>query len=99
MVSQLSYETAICTEYEQLLSACVKALERWRNRREEITDSQATGKEAGDELLGLQADYAKAYSHLERHKYSCGLCHFVSRIAGRNDASVSTAVMERKNSP
>jgi len=55
-------------------------------------------KEAGDELMRLQADYAKAYSRLEKHKNDCELCHFVSKIGGRSDASLSTAVMDKKRS-
>ena|SRR5664279_2720557 len=98
MISELSYKTAFCTDYERLLCASVDALNRWRERREQISSSCITGKEVGDELMRLQADYAKAYSRLEKHKDYCELCRFVSKIAGRSDASVSTAVMERKHS-
>ncbi len=98
MVSELSYKTAICTEYERLLCACVTALDTWQNLREVIAASHTRNRSEGDELLRLQADYAKAYSRLERHKDSCKLCHFVSKIAGQNDTSISTAVMDRKNS-
>jgi hypothetical protein len=43
-------------------------------------------------------DYAKAYSHLEKHIVNCELCHFVSKISGRNNASLSTAVVDKKHS-
>jgi hypothetical protein len=52
----------------------------------------------GDELMRLQVDYAKAYSRLEKHIEDCELCHFVSKISGRNKASLSTAVMDKKHS-
>jgi hypothetical protein len=98
MDAELPYKTAVCTGYERLLCACVQSLDSWSNRREEIANSGLGGKGAADELLRLQADYAKAYSRLEQHKDNCELCRFVSKIARRNYASISTAIMERKNS-
>jgi endonuclease III-like uncharacterized protein len=98
MDAELSYETAVCTEYERLLCARVQSLDSWGNRREEIANSNLRGKEVADELLSLQVDYAKAYSRLEKHKDSCELCRFVSKIGRRNYASISTAVMDRKHS-
>jgi hypothetical protein len=98
MEGALFYKTAFCSNYERLLCACVQSLNAWRNLREEIANSSLTSKEAGDELIRLQADYAKAYSRLEKHKDNCELCHFVSKISGRNYASLSTAVMEKKDS-
>jgi hypothetical protein len=98
MNSELSYKTGICGDYEKLLWACVKSLESWKNRRESIACSHLSGKEVGDELMRLQAEYAKAYSRLEKHRNNCQVCRFVLKIAGRNDSSISTAVMDRKNS-
>ena len=98
MEGELFYKTAFCTEYERLLCACVQSLDTWKNRREEIANSVLRRWEAGDELLRLQADYAKAYSRLEKHIDNCALCHFVSKISGRNYASLSTAVMDKKHS-
>jgi hypothetical protein len=98
MESELFYKTAFCTEYERLLCVCVQSLDTWKNRREEIANSVLRRWEAGDELLRLQADYAKAYSRLEKHIDNCALCHFVSKISGRNYASLSTAVIDKKHS-
>jgi len=92
------YKTAFCSNYERLLCVCVQSLNGWRNLREEIANSGLRSKEAGDELMCLQADYAKAYSRLEKHIENCELCHFVSKISGRNNASLSTAVMDKKHS-
>lgn len=98
MATKVAYKTAVCMEYERLLSTCVNALEKWRNRREELSNRHLNGRAVGDELMRLQADYAKAYWQLERHNDNCELCRFVARIGRQTMASVSTAVMERKNS-
>ncbi|HET6932786.1 MAG TPA: hypothetical protein VFI45_20845, partial [Candidatus Acidoferrum sp.] len=98
MESGLFYKTAFCSTYERLLCACVQSLDAWKNLREEIANSGLRRKEAGDELIRLQADYARAYSRLEKHKDSCELCRFVSKVSGRAEASLSVAVMDRKHS-
>jgi len=88
MSAEFSFKTAVCTEYESLLIACQKALETWRKRREEITRLRSSKREATDELLRVQADYAKAYSRLEEHQAKCELCRFVSEIGNRNSESI-----------
>ena len=88
MKAEFSFKTAVCTDYENLLIACQKALETWRKRREEVAKFGSNGKEASDELLRLQADYAKAYSRLEKHQDKCELCYFVSEIGRRNAESI-----------
>jgi hypothetical protein len=98
MEGELFYKTAFCSKYERLLCVCVQSLDAWQNLREEIANSGLGNKQAGDELMRLQADYAKAYSRLEKHKDDCELCHFVSKISGRNEASLSVAVMDKKHS-
>ena len=98
MEGELFYKTAFCTEYERLLCVCVQSLNAWKNLREEVSNSGLSRKEAGDELMRLQADYAKAYSRLEKHEENCELCHFVSKISGRHNASLSTAIMDKKHS-
>jgi hypothetical protein len=98
MEGELPYKTAFCPEYERLLGVCVQSLDTWKNRREEIANSVLREWEVGDELIRLQADYTKAYSCLEKHIENCELCHFVSKISGRNNASLSTAVMNKKHS-
>ena len=92
------YKTAFCSTYERLLCACAQSLDVWRDLREEIASSSLTSKEEGDELIRLQADYARAYSRLEKHRDSCELCRFVSKISGRTEASLSVAVMDKKHS-
>jgi hypothetical protein len=97
MKPENSFKTAICTDYETLLYACQKALENWRVRREEVATLGYASKTTADQLVRLQADYARAYSHLESHDDRCELCRFVSKIGGRNYGSVSTAALEKKS--
>lgn len=97
MNQELSFKTAVCTDYERLLITCHNALELWRNRREEISASRSISKEAANELLRLQAGYAKAYSRVENHEDNCELCRFVSKIGGRNNASISNPALDRKH--
>jgi len=96
MNPELSFKTSVCTEYERLLNVCQKALERWKSQREECASAGLTGKKVADELLRLQADYAKAYSRLERHGDKCELCRFVSKLGGRNNASIPNGVLDKK---
>lgn len=97
MHSQHSFKTAICTDYEKLLFACQKALENWRTHREEVIAQGFASKQTADELVRLQADYARAYSRLESHEHHCELCRFVSKIGGRNHSAISTAALEKKS--
>lgn len=96
MNAGISFKTAVCNEYERLLTACQNALESWRSRREEIARSHFRGKPASDELLRLQANYAKAYSQLEKHEENCETCRFVSKIGGRDFATIANNVLDRK---
>ena len=85
------YKTAVCTEYETLLLFSQKALETWRNRRDEFTRVGLRDKKVADELVRLQADYAKAYSRLMLHEGDCEICSFFSNIRARNYASTTDA--------
>jgi hypothetical protein len=96
MNAELFGNTAVCSEYERLLFLCEYALNAWRERREEVSNSGLPGKEVAPELLRLQANYARAYAHLERHEDHCDTCRFVSKIGGRNHARVSHIALDRK---
>jgi hypothetical protein len=91
MNAEVSFSrTGVCTEYASLLLSCQRALEMWRRRRREIARPGANRKEKADELLLLQVDYAKKYSHLKKHNDTCELCRFVPGIGGGRDfASMS----------
>jgi hypothetical protein len=86
----------ICTEYETLLILSQRALESWRNRREEFTRLGMRDKKTADELLRLQANYAKVYSRLMLHEDDCEICGFVSNIRARNYASTADAALDNK---
>ena len=80
MTKQLSTATIVCSEYQKLLEEAKGARDIWDERRAEIWSSQLIGKESGDELLRLQAKYARAYRLLQKHINDCGRCWLVSKI-------------------
>jgi hypothetical protein len=84
MNNQLSVETAVCTEHRVLLAECQRALEIWNEHRAEFCQFRFIGREAGDELLRLQAKYARAYTVLQNHEHNCSLCQLASRMEGRD---------------
>jgi hypothetical protein len=96
MQAKHSFKTAICTDYENLLFACRKALEEWRTRREEVATQGFVDKHISDELLRLQANYARAYARLESHDTHCELCRFVSKIGARTYSDAATLPLEKK---
>jgi hypothetical protein len=82
--------TAICTDYEKLLEECQRSLRIWNERRAETYRSSASGRAADNELRKLQADYATAYTLLQKHIQECFFCKLVARIenrSSRNDSS------------
>ena len=82
--TDISIATSVCFEYEQLLSACERAMQDWRNGSTEITKSEELDRKAVfDELLRLQAEYARAYSRLAKHKDNCHICSFVTKMGRR----------------
>lgn len=81
MSQEFCVEAAICAEYEKLLEQCNSALKIWNEQRAAVCESRASGKKAGDELLRLQANYAKAYAMLQRHAKDCLQCQMAARIA------------------
>ena len=84
MSKQLSIKTTVCSEYQRLLEECQDALEIWNKRREEVSQSGLIKTAEGDELLRLQANFARAYAVLQHHSRDCELCELVSRIEGRD---------------
>jgi hypothetical protein len=54
MNAELSFKTAVCNEYEKLLVMSQKALEVWRNRRQEFTTFRLSRKKVADGLLRSQ---------------------------------------------
>lgn len=89
MNKQLSVNTSICSEYQRLLEESQGALEIWNQHRAEFCQFRFVGRAAGDELLRLQAKYARAYTVLQNHERNCSLCQLASRIEGRDSENSS----------
>ncbi len=89
MSKQQFVKTAICNKYQTLLEECERTLAIWNEHRAEISQSRLVGKEAGDELLRLQANYAQAYTVLQNHAHNCSFCQLVSRLEGRDSENTS----------
>lgn len=96
MNKQLSIKTVVCREYQRLLEESQFALEVWNEHRAENCRSHLIGKEAGDELLRLQAKFARAYTILQNHVHNCPRCGVVSRIEGLDSDGNSDALSESR---
>jgi hypothetical protein len=82
MAKQLPAAGVVCGEFQKLLQESTVAKEAWRKLRAEICWTQLVPKETVDELLRLQAKYARAYAVLCKHLHTCFQCRrLVSRIA------------------
>ena len=94
MSKRLSVNTSICSEYQRLLEESQGALEIWNEHRAEFCQFRFIGREAGDELLRLQAKYARAYTVLQNHERNCSLCQLASRIEGRDSENSSDTLSD-----
>jgi len=84
MARQFSLEIARCSEYQRLLEESQRALDIWNALRVEVSGACSVSKEDGDELLRLQANYARAYTALWNHSHDCPRCLLISRIVAAN---------------
>jgi hypothetical protein len=82
MSREYCMEAAVCSAYEKLLEECDSALTAWNEQRTAVCESRVSGRKIGDELLRLEAKYAKAYTVLQNHTKDCPQCQMVSRAAG-----------------
>jgi hypothetical protein len=96
MREQLTLETMVCSEYQRLLEECERALKAWNEHRSKFCRSRLIGKEEGDELLLLQAKYARAYVLLQRHAHNCLRCSYDPQIARCNSGGVSDVCSDDK---
>ena len=94
MSTQLSAMTTVCSEYQRLLEESQRALEIWNEVRAKVCQSRLNGKAVGDELLRLQAKYARAYTLEQRHAHNCPVCQLVSRAKGRDSENSSDALAD-----
>jgi hypothetical protein len=81
MRKQSPAATIVCSEYQRLLNEFNQSVETWDERRAEICRSRSFGEKAGDELLRLQAHYARAYTLLRKHVRACLGCQPLRKIA------------------
>jgi hypothetical protein len=89
MSQQLSVNATVCSEYQRLLEESQRALEIWNEHRAEFCQFRFIAREAGDELLRLQAKYARAYIVVQNHGHNCSLCKLVPRIEGHDSENSS----------
>jgi hypothetical protein len=98
MSNQQYFKTWICEKYQTLLEECERALAIWNEHRAEIAKSRLIAKEAGDELLRLQAKYARAYTVLQNHAHNCSFCLLAARLEGRDSENSADAVFDSARS-
>jgi hypothetical protein len=89
MSKQLSVNTWLCSDYQRLLEESQSALEIWNEHRAEFCQFRFIGREAGDELLRLQAKYARAYTVLQNHERNCSLCQMLAPLDRGTQTHVS----------
>jgi len=73
---------SVCSECQRWLEASENAREVWNESRAEICRSRLVGKEAGDQLLRLQAKYARAYAAFQKHVQNCVQARFTDCVRG-----------------
>jgi hypothetical protein len=81
-----------CDRYEELLAESQRALQVWATRREQAWRMGLQGKQLGGELIRLQADFAKSYAELQKHKRRCVLCEFVASLVDAPSSGVHATV-------
>ena len=81
MTKQLPAPVVVCSEYQRLLEESARAREAWSKLRAEICRAELIPKKTVDELLRLQAKYARAYTLLQKHVHSCGRCQPLPKTA------------------
>jgi len=95
-MTQVSPDTPLCPDYENLLLECRGALEVWQRRRTQLYRDSVAGRNMSIELEQLQGKYLKTYALLEKHEQSCQRCQYISKIGGLDFESMSHAVMAYK---
>ena len=96
MNNQFSVEAAGCREHQLLLGEYQRALEIWNQQRAEFCQFRFVQREAGDELLRLQAKYARAYTVLQNHERNCSLCRLASRMEARDSENSSATLFDNE---
>ena len=92
MPTEVSARSGVCQEYQQLLSNCQRALASWQQQSACVSRHIFSRQKAGPELKRRQSEYMRAYASLEQHERDCPHCQFVSKIAGLDFESMSSAL-------
>ena len=92
MSNQFSVDTEVCAEQQMLLEECQSALETWNEFRAEFCQFRFFRREAGDELLRLQAKCVRAYTALQNHERQCSLCQLTTGIEPRDSENTAEAL-------
>jgi len=81
MTKQLPARVMVCSEYQRLLEESARAREAWSKLRYEVCWTELIPKKTVDELLRLQAKYARAFSLLQKHVHACARCEPLLKTA------------------
>ena len=63
-----------CETHQGLLDECNAAQIEWSSRRREISKLGLRGKKIDNELMRLQAKFAKSYAMVRNHLRGCECC-------------------------
>jgi hypothetical protein len=66
--------TSTCETHQGLLDECNAAQSEWNTRRREISKLGLRGKKIDNELMRLQAKFAKSYAMVRNHLRGCECC-------------------------
>lgn len=94
MISAASTHLGVCPEYQLLLEKCQRALVSWQQRNTIVAQAARNGRNAASELKRLQDNYHRAYAVLDGHESSCRTCQYISKIAGLDFESMSSALSD-----
>jgi hypothetical protein len=92
MPTELFTRSGVCSEYQQLLANCQKALASLQHHAALLSRSAPLRHKAAAELKRLQSRYTRACASLENHEHACPNCQYVAKIAGLDFESLSSAL-------
>ena len=87
-------QIGVCPEYQHFLDQCQKALVSWQQYRTLVGHAPLADRAAIAAIKRLQANYATAYTELERHEHSCRTCQYIAKIAGVDFESLTDALTQ-----
>ena len=73
-MSATIFDVITCETHQGLMDECSAARMEWNARRAEISKLGLRGKKIDNELLRLQARFAKSYAMVRNHLGDCECC-------------------------